>query len=112
MLEDQQLARQRFMMSIKVQKAIEVPIAEQLNQRELEKRAEPIEQLLSFLLRDDPAKCVQIGSLLSEEEKGQLLDFLHHNVDILAWSAFDMPRIPPRVIIHKFNIDSKFKLIG
>lgn len=52
------------MMEIKVQKASKVLTIEQLDQREIEKRRELVEQLLSFLLRDDHAKFVQVEVLL------------------------------------------------
>lgn len=64
------------MMAINVQKASKTPTTEQLDQREPDKRREPIEQLLSFLLKDDPSKFVQVGALLSKEERNQLLEFL------------------------------------
>ena len=108
---DQQMAQQCLLMSLKIQKSEEVPVAEQLNHREAEQRAELAEELPSFPLRDDPSRCIQIGSLLSEEEQGRLLTFLHHNVDIFAWAASDMTGIPSEVIVYKLNIDPNFKPI-
>ena len=84
-------------------------MAEQLDHRESEQRAEPVEELLSFPLKDGPSWCIQIGSLLSEKEQGRLLTFLRHNADIFAWAASDMTRIPSEVIVHKLNIDPNFK---
>lgn len=59
-----------------MQWANEAPTTKQLDRRELEKRDELVEQLLSFPLRDDLVKSIQIGSLLLLEEKNQQLDFL------------------------------------
>lgn len=54
---------------------------------------------------------VQVGSLLSEEKKNQLLEFLRCNTDIFACSASDMPSILLEFITHKLNINPIFKLI-
>lgn len=56
-------------MVLKMQRASEVPTIEQLDQRETEKRGELIEQLFSFVLRDDSVKLVQVGALLPEKER-------------------------------------------
>ena len=105
------MAQQCLLMSPKIQKSVEIPVAEQLDHREPEQRAEPAEELLSFSLKDDPNRCIQIGSLLSEEERSRLLTFLRHNADIFAWAASDMTGIPSEVIIHKLNLDPNFKPI-
>lgn len=54
--------------------------------KESQKTEKPIEQLLSFPLKGDPVKTVQIGALLSKEEQNQLLKFLLENADIFAWT--------------------------
>lgn len=75
MYEDQQLARQCFLIMSKGYKASEVPTTKQLDQRELEKRGETAKQLLFFLLRNDLAKSMQVGALLLEKKRCQLLEF-------------------------------------
>lgn len=85
--------------------------AKQLDQREPRKKGESTEQLLSFLLKDDPLKFMQIKALLPKEERSQLLEFLWHNVNIFAWLASDMPKIFHEVITHKLNVDPKYKPI-
>lgn len=88
------MARRYFMIFTKIPKSTKVLVTKYLDQREPEKSVEPVEILLFFPLKDDPIKCIQIGSLLPKE-KNQLLDFLHQNIDIFVWSALDMPKIPP-----------------
>lgn len=56
------------MMSTKILKSTKASVAEPLDQKELEQRAEPIGMLLSFPLKDDLAKCIQIGSLLPKKK--------------------------------------------
>ena len=56
------------------------------------------------LQKDNPARSIQIESLLDEETKMRLIDFLWSNADIFAWSASDMPGIPPEVMTHHLNV--------
>lgn len=59
-----------------------MPYTEQLVKREPKKKEKPTEQLLSFLLREDLAKSVQVDALLSKKERNRLLDFLWGYLDI------------------------------
>ena len=80
-----------------------------LDLRELEKRGEPIEKLVTHPLGDDPAKTISIGTYLSDQESDQLLRFLYDNADVFAWSPSDMLGIPSKVITHKLNVDPSFR---
>lgn len=82
---DHQLAQQCFMMATKVQKASETLIAKKLTKGS-RKKCEPAEQQVYFPLKDDSLWMRQVGSLLPEEERNQLLAFLWHNTNIFAWS--------------------------
>lgn len=90
------MARHYFMISIKTPRSIKVPKAEPLDPRKLEKRVEPTKMLISFPLKNDPSKYIQIRSLLPKKEKNQLLDLLCQNVDIFTWLASNMLGIPPK----------------
>ena len=46
---------------------------------------------------------------MSDPERQQLINLLRINADIFAWSAINMPGIPPEVITHRLNIDPKIK---
>ena len=89
--------------------SVNPPTIEQLDQREPDKRGEPAEQLLSFSLDNDSSKTIQIGTSLSLSTRKQLLDFLHRNADIFAWSASHMPGILTEVITHRLNVDPTFR---
>lgn len=41
-----------------------------------------------------------------------LIDFLKEEIHCFSWDASDMPRIDPKMITHKLNIDLSFKLVG
>lgn len=55
----------------------EMSMTNQLDQRELEKRGELAEQLIYSLLKEeDPSRVVQLGVLLSDEERSWFVEFL------------------------------------
>lgn len=98
-------------MASNISKPCEPPTPKYLDQRKPEKRGEMAKKLLSFTLKDDPTKTVQIEASLLEPIWDRLLNFLYQNVDIFTWSAFDMPRIPLKIITHKLNANPKFKQV-
>ena len=109
---DQQLARRCFMISTKNNQSEDFLCIDKLDQRENEERDEPAKQLVSIPLKEeDPEKTVQIGSQLSDLKRQQLMNLLRANADIFAWSATNIPEIPPEVITHQLNIDPKVRLV-
>ena len=108
---DDQIAKQCFQTTPAPVAQTRESLPDLLDHRELKKRGEPTERLVTYPLGDDPAKMVSIGASLSKQEGDQLLSFLRDNVDIFAWSPLDMPGIPPEVITHKLNVNLSFKPI-
>ena len=85
---------------------------DKLDQRKIEERGEPAEQLISIPLKEeDPEKTVQIGSQLSDLERQQLVNLLAANVNSFAWLATDISEILSKVITHRLNIDPKVRLV-
>ena len=41
-------------------------------------------------------------------DKVETLLFLIHNVDVFAWSPYEMPGVNPEFIVHKLNVDPSF----
>ncbi|XP_043714488.1 uncharacterized protein LOC122662846 [Telopea speciosissima] len=77
-----------------------------------ERCGRPVEDLIPFSLSDeDPIKTVQLGSLLSEEQKNQLGNVLKANADVFACSAIDMPGISRHITEHRLHVDPSQKLI-
>ena len=37
-----------------------------------------------------------------------MLLFLIQNVDVFAWSSYEVPGVDPEFIIHKLNVDPSF----
>ena len=74
---------------------------------------EPVEGTKEVLI--DPSgskgKVVCIGTTLSSELEGMLVDFLHSNRDICAWRPSDMPGISREVAEHALKIRLGSKLV-
>ena len=39
-------------------------------------------------------------------EKSALMKFLEDNIDVFAWSTYDMPKIDPEFLFHWMNVNS------
>jgi hypothetical protein len=52
---------------------------------------------------------VVIGSDLSPDEEGNLVQFLQKNKDVFAWFAKDLTRVDRNFIEHRLNIDPSVK---
>ena len=53
------------------------------------------EELEQVLIGQDEEKYFQVGSQIPSLEKAALVKFLEDNIDVFAWSAYDVPRIDP-----------------
>ena len=45
---------------------------------------------------------------MEDGDKIKMLLFLIHNVDVFAWSPYEVPRVDPEFIVHKLNVDPSF----
>ena len=50
----------------------------------------------------------QIGTSMNDQEKVEMLLFLLQNVDVFAWSPYEVPGVDPEFIVHKLNMDPSF----
>ena len=53
------------------------------------------EELEQVLIGQDEEKYFQMGSQIPSLEKAALVKLLEDNIDVFAWSAYDVPRIDP-----------------
>ena len=68
-----------------------------------------IEKLEEISLdKNDPDKKVLVATLLTKEEKDELIMFLHKNKDVFAWSHKDIPIVDPSMAEHRLNIDPRY----
>ena len=50
----------------------------------------------------------QVGVSLNNDDKVGMLLFLVHNVDVFAWSPYEVPGVDPEFIVHRLNVDPSF----
>lgn len=56
----------------------------------------------------DVDRYFQVGASLKDEDNVGMLLFLIQNVDIFAWSPYEVPRVDPKFIVHRLNVDPLF----
>ncbi len=67
---------------------------------------EPLEAMEDItLVTGDNKKTTKIGTTLSKEIRGELIEFLRANADVFAWSHEDMLGITRDVMAHKLNVN-------
>lgn len=76
------------------------------------KRLEPDGDFVPIQLGDDPLKVVRIGADLPEDVKEKLTQRLREHTDLFAWSAADIPGIPPVVACHHLAIDPQVNWVA
>ena len=45
---------------------------------------------------------------MKDEDRVEMLLFLIQNVNLFAWSPYEMPGVDSEFIVHKFNVDLSF----
>ena len=53
----------------------------------------------------DKDRSFLIEASVKDEERIEMLLFLVHNVDVFVWSPYEVPRVDPKFIVHKLNVD-------
>ena len=46
-----------------------------------------------------------LGTSLTQTERAQMLEFLYGNLEVFAWTPYEMPGLDPNFICHKLNVD-------
>ena len=45
---------------------------------------------------------------MSDRDRVEILLFLLQNVDVFAWSPYEVPGVDPKFIVHKLKVDPSF----
>ena len=45
---------------------------------------------------------------MKSQDKVEMLLFLMQNMDVFACSPYEVPRVDPKFIVHKLNVDPSF----
>ena len=80
----------------------------QLQRPQEEKGASCAEELIRVKILQDDDRYFQVGASIREKDKVEMLLFLIQNVDVFAWSSYEVPEVDPKFIIHKLNVDPSF----
>ena len=46
-----------------------------------------------------------IGASVKDKERVEMLLFLVLNMDVFAWSPYEVPGVDPEFIVHKLNVN-------
>ena len=66
------------------------------------------EELIKVKILLDTNRYFQIGASLGSQDKVETLLLLIQNVDVFAWTPYEVPGVDLEFIVHKFNIDPSF----
>ena len=80
----------------------------QLQRPQEEKGASCAEELIRVKILQDDDRYFQVGASIREKDRVEMLLFLIQNVDVFAWSSYEVPEVDPEFIIHKLNVDPSF----
>ncbi|XP_058216809.1 uncharacterized protein LOC131327681 [Rhododendron vialii] len=80
----------------------EAPVLEDVG-RPAEEKA--VEDLVTFPITEDGSRYFLIGSSLNDTDQNVTFDFLKKNIEVFAWTSYEMPGADPSFICHELNID-------
>ena len=66
------------------------------------------EETLKIKIFLDVDRYFQVGVSLNNDDKVEMLLFLVQNVDVFAWSPYEVPGVDPEFIVHRLNVDPSF----
>ena len=68
------------------------------------------EELIKVKILSDTDSYFQIGANMGSQDKVETLLLLIQNLDVFAWTPYEVPGVDPEFIIHKLSIDPPFPL--
>ena len=63
------------------------------------------ENLIQVTILPDDDRSFQIGASMTDEDRVEMLLFLVQNVNVFAWSPYEVLGVDPEFIVHKLNVD-------
>ena len=66
------------------------------------------EELIKVQILPDTGKYFQIGASMEGQDKVEMLLLLIQNVDVFAWSSYEVPVVDLKFIVHRLNVDPSF----
>ena len=68
------------------------------------------EELIKVKILSDTDRYFEIGANMGSQDKVETLLLLIQNLDVFAWTPYEVPGVDPEFIIHKLSIDPSFPL--
>ena len=72
------------------------------------KGVDSAEDLIKVRILPYENKCFSVGKSMSQEDLVAILLTLVQNLDVFAWSSYEVPGVDPEFITHKLNVDPLF----
>ncbi|XP_075655184.1 uncharacterized protein LOC142625402 [Castanea sativa] len=69
------------------------------------KGTDSVDDLIKVSILPYENKNFYIGNSMKQEDRTSVLLLLVQNLDIFAWSPYDVPSVDPKFITHKLNVD-------
>ena len=85
----------------------DVEVLEDVNKEPAEKSEEALKKIL--VQDGDEERFFLLSSGLAKEEEKELETFFRANMEVFAWTPYEMPGIDPEVTCHKLNVDRSVK---
>ncbi|XP_028062042.1 uncharacterized protein LOC114265419 [Camellia sinensis] len=64
-----------------------------------------VEELVGVRIdTENPNKFFLLGSSLTAQERTEMVEFLMANIEVFAWTPYNMPGIDPSLICHQLNV--------
>ncbi|XP_028124725.1 uncharacterized protein LOC114321728 [Camellia sinensis] len=64
-----------------------------------------VEELVEVRINtESPGKFFLLGSSLAAQERTEMVEFLVANIEVFAWTPYDMPGIDPSFFFHQLNV--------
>lgn len=108
---NQKMARQYLVAAInhkiKQKEQIDCETLQQLIELNRSTVVDSVEELLQVPVLPYTDKWFQVGKSLPDEDRVGILLALVQNMDVFAWSLYDVLRVDLNFIMHKLNIDPK-----
>ena len=68
-------------------------------------KASCAEDLVKVRILPDDDRSFLIGASVKDKKRVEMSLFLMQNVDVFAWSPYEVPRVDLEFIVHKLNVD-------
>lgn len=65
-------------------------------------------ELIRVKILPDDDRYFQVGASMKDEDRVGMLMFLMQNMDVFAWSLYEVPRVDPKFIVHRLNMNPLF----